>query len=388
MLKPKATMAAATATLAAALAATLLVTVGQTPVVQAAPPPGTPAPQNIDKQGNFFVGGTQNANGRWSGQMYVEYQIPQPQKHKDPLVFIHGGGQIGSFWWITPDGRPGWAQYFLRQGYAVYVVDVPARGRSAYNSQLGALNDPTDVTTAQRLFVAPERYNIWPAAALHTQWVGPAVPGDPTFDQFMKAQSDALADGFGGQEKLTANALIALLNRIGPAILVPHSQATFASWIAIDQHPDLVKALVDLEGGGPPVRFGPPLVPQPGIPLPYGLTVNPITYSPPVSDPSQLQFAQAAINDRYVQSCLLQVEPARKLPNLQKVPILMLSSEAGYNTMWDPCTNAYLDQAGVTHTWIGLPDIGIPGNAHFDFIERNSDQVAGVVLGWLKMRGL
>jgi pimeloyl-ACP methyl ester carboxylesterase len=320
--------------------------------------------------------------------MYVEFQIPHAQKHQYPLVFIHGGGQIGSFFWTTPDGRPGWAQYFLRQGYAVYVVDVPARGRSAYNSQLGALSDPTDVTTAQRLFAAPERYNLWPAAALHTQWVGPAVPGDPTFDQFMNAQSDALADAFGGQEKLTANALIALLNRIGPAILVPHSQATFATWIAIDQHPNLVKALVDLEGGGPPVRFGPPLVPQPGVPLPYGLTVNPITYSPPVSDPSQLQFVQAAINDRYVQSCWLQVEPARKLPNLSKVPILMLSSEAGYNTMWDPCTNAYLEQAGVAHTWLRLPDIGIHGNAHFDFIEANSDQVAGVVAGWLKLAGL
>jgi hypothetical protein len=54
-----------------------------------------------------------------------------------------------------------------------------------------------------------------------------------------------IADAFGGQEKLTADALIALLNRIGPAILVPHSQATFATWIAIDQHPNLVKALVE-----------------------------------------------------------------------------------------------------------------------------------------------
>jgi hypothetical protein len=104
-----------------------------------------------------------------------------------------------------------------------------------------------------------------------------------------------------------------------------------------------------------------------------------------VSDPSQLQFVQTPINDRYVQSCWLQVEPARKLPNIAKVPILLLTSEAGYNTMWDPCTHAYLEQAGVAHTWVRLPDIGIHGNAHFMFIEENSDQVAGVVLGWLKM---
>jgi pimeloyl-ACP methyl ester carboxylesterase len=384
MLKSITTMAVATAV---TLAVTLFVTVGQTPLVQAAPPPGTPAPTLIDQEGNFFVGGTLNPNGRISGQMYVEFQIPHVQKHQYPLVFIHGGGQIGPFFWTTPDGRPGWAQYFLRLGYPVYVVDVPARGRSSYNSQLGALSDPTDVLTAQRLFAAPERYNLWPAAALHTQWVGPAVPGDPTFDQFMDAQAAALADSLGGQEALTSKALIALLDRIGPAILVPHSQATFATWIAIDQRPNLVKALVDLEGGGPPVKFGPPLI-VPGLPLPYGLTVNPITYSPPVSDPSQLQFVQTPITDRYVQSCLLQVPPARTLPNLQKVPTLMLSSEAGYNTEWDPCTNAYLDQAGVAHSWVRLPDIGIHGNAHFDFIEANSDQVAGVVSGWLKLAGL
>jgi pimeloyl-ACP methyl ester carboxylesterase len=372
-------------TFAAAVVATLVVCAAQPSLAD--PPQGKSpkSPLLIEEQGNFFVGGTLNADGRFSGQMYVEYQIPQAQKQKYPLIFVHGGGQIGAGWWATPDGRPGWAQYFLRQGYAVYVVDVPARGRSAYNSQLGALNNPTDVLTAQRLFVAPERFNIWPAAQLHTRWVGPAVPGDPTFEQFMRSQSDALADAFGGQEALTAKALIALLDRIGPAILVPHSQPAFSSWLVIDQRPTLVKALVDLEGGGPPVRFGPPLVPLPGVLIPYGLTVNPLTYSPPVSDPSQLQFVQTPINDRYVQSCWLQVEPARTLPNLQKVPILLLTSEAGYNTMWDPCTHAYLNQAGVAHTWVRLPDIGIHGNAHFMFIEANSDQVAGVVLSWLKM---
>jgi pimeloyl-ACP methyl ester carboxylesterase len=196
------------------------------------------------------VGGTQNSNGRWSGQMYVEYQKPELQRHQFPLIFVHGGGQIGAAWWTTPDGRPGWGQYFLRQGFAVYVVDVPARGRSAYNSQMGALGDPTDVLTAQRLFAAPERYNLWPASQLHTQWVGPATPGDPTFDQFMRSQSDALTDSLGGQEPLTANALIALLDRIGPAILVVHSQPGFSSWIVADRRPNLLKAMVELEPGG------------------------------------------------------------------------------------------------------------------------------------------
>ena len=48
---------------------------------------------------------------------------------------IHGGSQTGTNFTITPDGREGWAQYFLRRGHAVYVVDQVARGRSAHFSQ-------------------------------------------------------------------------------------------------------------------------------------------------------------------------------------------------------------------------------------------------------------
>ncbi len=34
----------------------------------------------------------------------------------------------------SPDGRDGWATYFLRKGYAVYVVDQVARGRDVYET--------------------------------------------------------------------------------------------------------------------------------------------------------------------------------------------------------------------------------------------------------------
>jgi pimeloyl-ACP methyl ester carboxylesterase len=340
---------------------------------------GDRRPLVIAEQGNFFVGGHYNNEGEVVGQMYVEYQIPNNQKHRYPMVFIHGGGQIGSGWWRTPDGREGWAQYFLRRGYAVYVVDQPARGRSAYNSDLGPLNDPNGTLRAQQLWAASERFDLWPAADLHTRWVGPAEPGDPTFDQFMKSQSDAIPGA--AQEELTMRALVRLLDRIGPAILVPHSQPGRASFRVADRRPNKVKALLQLEPGGPPVFSGVPLFPPTEVP--WGLTVGPITYSPAVSDPSELNFVQVPITDPYVESCWVQAEPARQLPNLQGIPTLLLTSESGYNTVGDPCTHAYLEQAGVEHTWIRLEELGIHGNGHFYFIERNSDQVAGVVRDWL-----
>src|SRR5260370_21561242 len=48
-------------------------------------------------------------------QMYVEYWIPTQVRHPYPLVMVHGGGGQGTDWMGTPDGRPGWAGYFLQE---------------------------------------------------------------------------------------------------------------------------------------------------------------------------------------------------------------------------------------------------------------------------------
>jgi pimeloyl-ACP methyl ester carboxylesterase len=338
----------------------------------------------LAKYGNFFVGGTHNADDRIVGQMYVEYQIPEDRKHKYPIVLVHGGGQIGAAWHTTPDGREGWAPYFLRRGYAVYVVDQAARGRSPFDSTLGGLGNANGSLRARQLWAQQEAFDPWPAAKFHTQWPGVAVNGDPAFEQFLSSQSDAMTDAVL-QEKLTAAGLVALLDKIGPAIIIPHSQPGAPAWLVCDQRPHLVKALVQLEPGGPPVfRDGPPAFAL-GTTFVWGLTRNPITYSPPVTDPSQLQFERVPISgDPYVTSVFLQVPPARKLVNVAKVPILLLTAPSGYNTEWDPGTNRYLLQAGVKHTWLRLENIGIKGNGHFMFIEKNSDQVAGVVLNWIE----
>src|SRR5262249_61288171 len=65
-------------------------------------------PLLIAKQGNFYVGGRYVENKGdhpMVGQMYVQFQIPQQQKHPYPIVLVHGGGQTGSGWISTPD-RP------------------------------------------------------------------------------------------------------------------------------------------------------------------------------------------------------------------------------------------------------------------------------------------
>src|SRR5262245_30947154 len=76
-------------------------------------------PLSIAKQGYLFAGGKYSkVNDRqvMSGHLYVEFQIPGKQTHRWPVVMVHGGGQSGTNFTGTPDGREGWAQFFLRQG--------------------------------------------------------------------------------------------------------------------------------------------------------------------------------------------------------------------------------------------------------------------------------
>ena len=82
----------------------------------------------------------------------------------------------------------------------------------------------------------------------------------------------------------------------------------------------------------------------------------------------------------------LQAEPARRLPNLAKIPTLILVAEASYHAAYDHCTAAYLTQAGVPITFLRLEDVGIRGNGHMMMLEKNSDRIAGVIQDWLKRR--
>ena len=85
-------------------------------------------PLVLARDGFMYIGGkTTQADGHeyLYGQMYVEIRVPAKQTHPFPIIMVHGGSMSGTNYTGTPDGREGWAQYFVRQGYAVYVVDQP-----------------------------------------------------------------------------------------------------------------------------------------------------------------------------------------------------------------------------------------------------------------------
>src|SRR6516225_4378805 len=356
--------------------------------------------------GNFYVGGSYDqahAAHHHVGQMYVQYFIPAERKHAFPIVLVHGGDQTGAGFLSSPDGRPGWAQYFARLGYGVYVVDQVARGRSAFVPDVYGVTSGQPLDYVMQKFTSQERYKLWPQAALHTQWPGKGEPGDPTFDQYASSEAQGMENRLL-QTQMNVDALSALLDKIGASIVLVHSQSGAYAWPLAQARAALVKAIVAAEPAGPPVHdvvvhsaqvFDTPwesAIKQteedyyrdnPGV-KPYGLTTIPLAYSPPVTPDSPLAFVQQERPERPdLARCWRQAEPARKLVAVGERPILVLEAEASFYAGYNHCNVEYLQQAGVPTKFIRLADIGIHGNGHMMMMEKNSDQIAQVIVDWL-----
>lgn len=337
--------------------------------------------------GYFFVGGRYvdtKAGPIMERQMYVEYRKPARVTKPFPIVMIHGAAQTGTNFTGTPDGRKGWADYFVEQGYAVYVVDQPARGRSAYHEPLA----PTIRFAADQLeqrFTATAKFNLWPQAKLHTQFPGEGpnkgLRGDPVFDQFYASQVQYIGRN-DVSERLLRDAGAALLDRIGPSIILTHSQSGPFGWVIADARPKLVKGIVAAEPSGPPLRnavFGTTAA------RPWGITETPLAYDPPAKDPKELKTVeQSAADGANLVACMQQAEPARKLVNLRGIPTLVFASESSYHAVYDHCTAKWLNQAGVKTDFVRLEDVGIRGNGHMVMIEKNNLDIAAMVQRWLE----
>ncbi len=349
------------------------------------------APLTIARQGYLFVGGRyeERAGGRtMTGQMYVEYQIPHEVTAPCPIVMIHGGSQTGTNFTGTPDGREGWAQFFLRRGWPVYVVDTVGRGRSTGNIETYGQMSAPDLAMARNRFVSPRHARLWPQAALHTQFPGAEKPGDPLFDEFFASQVSSIAD-FPAQQALNASAGAALLDRIGPAVLLTHSQAGTFGWLIADRRPKLVRGIVAVEPNGPPVHdavfkgapewFGESATFKEG-----GICHLPLTYDPPLAAGERLAVVcEQEPQGEGLMRCWRQSGPPRKLVNLSHIPVVVLQGEASYHAPYDHCTAQWLSQAGVPTTFIRLADRGIHGNGHMMMIEANNGEIAGVIGEWL-----
>lgn len=146
-----------------------------------------------------------------------------------------------------------------------------------------------------------------------------------------------------------------------------------------------------MEPQGPPFEnwVGPPFTT--GYQLPsrdrtYGVSGLPLHYDPPIgNDASLLMKEVVPAANANASACFRQAEPARKLVNLATVPVMVITGEASYHRVYDHCTVEYLKQAGVEVENIQLGDVGIHGNSHFLFLEKNNVVIAeNVVEPWVE----
>lgn len=377
--------------------------------VAGAPPASIPtfSTADIGRQGHFYVGGHYVGQPAiMDGAMYVEVWVPKKIRHPYPILLICGGvGRTGYDLLQTPDGRPGWAYYFVRQGYTVYMMDYPGRGRSAYvpgvDGQLapprsgplmeevwsGGRSAASDWSKQQHILEhRSQEFAEWPQAKKYTEWPSEAPNkgkmGDPVFDSFARSEVDSAVGP--GVEKMITDALLALADLIGqPVILLLHSGVATSGWELADARPKLIKGIVAVEPVAPPIENAERGSSGPG--RLWGVTNLPVHYDPPIQDPSELNpVRQDKADGPELIPCWVQKDPAHKLVNLEAIPVLDVSGEASYHRPYAHCVAKWLNQAGVKTTYVRLEDVGLTGNGHMMMLERNSDEIAKYLESWIE----
>lgn len=323
--------------------------------------PWVTSPARTVRRGYFWIPGErvgQEGATCQRGPMYVEWEAPETMTRPYPVVLVHGGGFQGTEWFDTPDDRPGWAQRLVEEGYAVLVVDRPGHGRSPFHTRtLGDMGPAFSYEGGQRIYFPGDD-------ARHTQW--PFAADDAlAMDEFIAGYGPLPAD-LALSQTLDADRMAALLDRIGPAILVTHSASGPDGWLVADRRPALVKAIAAIEPMGPPFAD----IPNIG-PMRWGPTAAPLRFEPPVADAQAVRNAPPG---------------SLRLPALAGIPILIVTAEASAFAAASPPTADFLNAAGASAELLHLPDHGVHGNGHGLIYEKNSDDALAPVLRWLVER--
>ena len=329
-----------------------------------------PAPLMIADQGSFAVGGTvlrhpgsyDPTKSGIAGQTlhgdhaWITYQIPVGAR-RYPLVMLHGNSQFSRTWQTTPDGREGFQNIFLRRGFGVYLVDQPRRGNA------GRSTEPMMLTPVfeDQLWFDTFRIGIWPEYFPDVQFPRDATSLDQFFRQITPNTGPFDLD-------VVSDAMVALFGRIGPAILVSHSQGGGVGWASAIKSPD-IKAIVCYEPGSNfpfPEGVVPPLMESAVGPLP--------TRSVPMEDFMRLTRIPIVI---YYGDYIPQQPTEKRGQDQWRVRLVMAR-------IWVDLIN----QRGGDATLVVLPELGVRGNTHFPFADLNNVEVANEMSKFLRSKGL
>ncbi len=211
-------------------------------------------PLTIKEQGSFFVGGDTKSVGTGDitvNQMYVQYQVPMKGERHVPVVMVHGCCLSSKTWETTPDGRMGWAEYFVRRDRAVYLADQVSRARSGF--------DPTSITAVRSGAAAPGQLPSILSATHQLSWTafrfGPRYGEAFADGQFPVAAASELYKQMipdlnatlPAEANPTWKQMAALATKLKGAVLMGHSESGFFPEQAALIDPTGVKGIVSIE---------------------------------------------------------------------------------------------------------------------------------------------
>ncbi|WP_145476592.1 alpha/beta hydrolase [Yersinia similis] len=328
-------------------------------------------PLIIQSQGSFAAGGTViTTPGQFEpkkpldpiGQTYhgdhasVFYQIPE-NPHKYPIVMLHGAGQSSRTWESTPDGREGFQNIFLRRGFSTYLVDQPRRGNAGRSMVEGTVKPLAD----EQLWFNQFRLGIWPDFFDGVQF----SHDKETLNQYYRQMTPNTGPF---DIDVISDAMSAVVDKSGPAILFTHSQGGGPGWFTAMKNAN-VKGIVAFEPGSSFV------FPEGDVP-------------PPTKNAFDTVKGESV--------------PLEKFMALTKIPVLIIYGDNIPDKPTAlPAQDSWRARLAVARQWrdvvnkhggdvtvIHLPEIGIKGNTHFPFSDLNNVDIADQVSKFLKDKNL
>jgi hypothetical protein len=250
----------------------------------------------------------------------------------------HGGGLTGVTYETTPDGREGWLNYFLRKGWSVYNSDAVERGRAGWAQYPDIFkSEPVFLTTANpferfRIGDGPNSYD--PDPAKRKLMPGSQFPNE-AYENFVKQG----VPRWTTNDDATVAAYIAEIDRVGPCIILFHSQAGTFGFKVAQARPDKVKALIAIEPAG-------------------------------VGDPAKVDVLKN-IPTLFVYGDY--IERDSRWPKIRATGIAFADA---------------MKAAGGSVDVVDLPKAGIQGNSHLMMMDKNNTEVAGLIQNWLEGKSL
>jgi len=307
-------------------------------------------PLVLESQGSFFVGGevrTLDSGGPPShvtiNQMYVQFQVPPDGDEHLPVVMVHGCCLSSKTWETTPDGRMGWSEYFVRRGRPVYLADQSSRARSGFDASIinAVRNGSAEPSELPNVIMASHEIG-WQVFRFGPSFGTPFPDGQfpvESVDELYKQMIPDLNALLPNPNPTWTN-MAALASQLDGAVLMGHSESGFFPEQAALIDPSGIRGMISIEMGCP-------------VDLDAG-----------------------------------------SIATLAKIPTLIMfgdhldlasSGPADWQMSFETCQTyvEQIDDAGGDAVMMYLPDLGIRGNSHMLMQDRNSDELAELVLDWI-----